>query len=161
MPKWRDNRDGEDRELDATAAYWKEISDDTSSSVILRPAVSITGLGTAPPPGSRVTSIPAALVTQDGVEVRAGDVVSVGGPDSGRQAKVLDPAPQENGGILVQEVFTADPADLGCVMREQRIIVELSASAARDMVSQMGTASDATAEVEKIVGGLQEAVAEQ
>jgi hypothetical protein len=147
----------EDKELDD---YWASIRNEDTSGVSLIPAVSITGSLVSPPPlGSKVTSVPRALVDSgSGIEVQPGDLRKLAGDDfEQREVRVLDVSPREDGGILVQENYYIDPGQMGTHMRDQRVIVELSAEAARDFLAGRKTGG----EIEDVVTQLQEAVKDE
>jgi hypothetical protein len=76
----------------------------------------------------KVTDIPESLL-KDGQPVLEGQILPIG--DGKRQIKVIDPKPDKNGGILVQENYYVDAADIGCVVQPETVQMELSPDEAR------------------------------
>jgi hypothetical protein len=76
----------------------------------------------------KVTDIPEALL-KDGQPVLEGQILPIG--DGKRQIKVIDPKPDKNGGILVQENYYVDAPDIGCTIQPETVQMELSPDEAR------------------------------
>lgn len=73
---------------------------------------------------AQVVKIPAALL-RDGTPVVEGDLLPIGDPAQKRQVKVINPIPNEDGGIQVQEVYLTTPEELGCIYQQPKVRVDM------------------------------------
>lgn len=76
----------------------------------------------------KVTDVPEVLL-YNGQPVTEGQILPVG--DGKRQVKVIDPKPDKNGGIMVQENYYVDSSDIGCIIQPETVMMELTPEEAR------------------------------
>jgi hypothetical protein len=98
----------------------------------------------------KITNIPTALLGPKGEVVLKDDILDIVGGE-GRQVQVVSPVPDASGGIKVKEVFSVDPALIGCAVRPNSYVFELTEEEMRGLYAKVKDPDQATDKFAKLV----------